>query len=240
MEKVLIGIPTYNEKLNISSLLLEIFSLYQGIDVLVIDDNSPDGSALVLESLRKKFSNFNFIIRKNKRGVGSAHIDIFSYAFSSNYDFLITMDADYTHQPLYIERLINKKDKADIIIGSRFLDKNGVSDWIIHRKLMTIFGHFLTKFFLGMPEDATGSFRCYNLKCINPNFINFIENKGYGFFIESLYLFTLNNYCFEQIPIILPKRASGESKMKLKDVIKTLSLIARLKIRKNQYFEINI
>tara|TARA_B100000989_G_scaffold64508_1_gene44688 strand:- start:5475 stop:6905 length:1431 start_codon:yes stop_codon:yes gene_type:complete len=237
VEKVLVGIPTLEEKLNICSLVLEIFSLFPNIHILVIDDNSNDGTLNILAILKKKFPNFNFKIRKSKKGVGSAHLDIFDYAFLNGFKFLITMDADYTHQPLYIKEFIKNKDKADIIVGSRFLEKDGVSDWIIHRKMMTRLGHWLTKYFLGMPEDASGSFRCYNLNRIKPNHLKFVENLGYGFFIETLYIFSLNKYCLKQIPIILPKRTYGESKMRIKDIKNTLLLILKLKFKKKNLIE---
>ena len=232
MDKILVGVPTLNEKLNISSLILEIFSLHEDAHILVIDDNSKDGTLKIFKTLKTKFPNFEFIIRKEKKGVGSAHVDIFEYAYTKNYNYLVTMDADYTHQPFYIKEFINCRNKADIIIGSRFIQKDGVSDWIIHRKIMTKLGHFLTKFFLSMPEDASGSFRCYNLDKIKPNVITEVENLGYGFFIESLFLFTQNQYRFYEIPIRLPKRTYGESKMKFNDIKKTLLLILKLKFRK--------
>lgn len=232
MNKVLIGIPTYNEKLNIASLVLEIFSLYPSINVFVIDDNSPDGTEIILQTLKKKFENFNYLIRSEKAGVGSAHIAALNYAYENNFNYLITLDADYTHQPKYIKEFLKERKNCEIVLGSRFTDSNGVSDWILYRRLMTHWGHYLTKFFLGMKQDASGAFRCYNLTLIKKDIFKYITNKSYGFFVESLYLFCKCRFKIKEVPIILPKRTYGESKMTFKDVKNTLLLIFRIRYKK--------
>ena len=142
MDKILVGIPTLNEKLNICSLVIEIFSLLPDVHIFVVDDDSQDGTLNILSILKKKFSNFDFKIRKNKKGVGSAHVEIFEHAYTKNYNYLVTMDADYTHQPFYIKEFINYKENADIIIGSRFIKKDEVSDWNIQRKHISQLGQF--------------------------------------------------------------------------------------------------
>lgn len=227
----LIGIPTLNEKLNIASLVLEIFSLYPNVSIFIVDDNSQDGSNHILSELKKLFKNFNYIIRPKKSGVGSAHLEIIDYAYVNNFDYLVTLDADYTHQPKYIEKFIAEQKNQDLVIGSRFLSQNGVGDWIWYRKYMTLLGHFLTKYMLGIKEDASGSFRCYNLNSLDRDIFKDIRSKGYGFFIESMYLFSGSYLQIKEIPIILPKRTYGESKMSLSDIGKTLKLIINLKIK---------
>ena len=226
----LIGIPTLNEKLNIASLVLEIFSLYPNVSIFIVDDNSQDGSNHILSELKKLFKNFNYIIRPKKSGVGSAHLEIIDYAYVNNFDYLVTLDADYTHQPKYIEKFIAEQKNQDLVIGSRFLSQNGVGDWIWYRKYMTLLGHFLTKYILGIKEDASGAFRCYNLNSLDRDIFKDIKSKGYGFFIESMYLFSGSYLQIKEIPIILPKRTYGESKMSLSDIGKTLfkKLIAKI------------
>ena len=230
--KSLIGIPTLNEKLNISSLVLEIFSLYPNVSIYVVDDNSQDGSNLILKELKKHFKNFDFIIRTQKKGVGSAHLAAFEYAYNNSYEYLITLDADYTHQPKYIKDFMLEQEKYDLIVGSRFLSNRGVGDWVWYRKYMTLLGHALTKYILGIEQDASGAFRSYKLKTITKDWFQQIQNKGYGFFIESMYLFSHAKLKIKEVPIVLPKRTYGESKMRLIDIIKTLKLIFVLKVNK--------
>ena len=230
--KSLIGIPTLNEKLNISSLVLEIFSLYPNVSIYVVDDNSQDGSNLILKELKKHFKNFDFIIRTQKKGVGSAHLAAFEYAYNNSYEYLITLDADYTHQPKYIKDFMLEQEKYDLIVGSRFLSNRGVGDWVWYRKYMTLLGHALTKYILGIEQDASGAFRSYKLKTITKDWFQQIQNKGYGFFIESMYLFSHAKLKIKEVPIVLPKRTYGESKMRLIDIIKTLKLIFVLKMNK--------
>lgn len=230
--KSLIGIPTLNEKLNIASLVLEIFSLYPDVSIYVVDDNSQDGSYLILKELKKHFKNFDFIIRPKKEGVGSAHLAAFEYAYNNSFEYLITLDADYTHQPKYIKAFMLEQEKYDLIVGSRFLSNKGVGDWVWYRKYMTLLGHALTKYILGIKQDASGAFRSYKLKTITKDWDQQIQNRGYGFFIESMYLFSHTELKIKEVPIVLPKRTYGESKMRLVDIIKTLKLIFLLKVNK--------
>ena len=169
-DKIIIAIPTYNEKLNVSSLVLEILSLYQEVHIIVIDDSSPDGTEKILRLIESKHDRFKLIIRPGKSGVGSAHKHAIKYAKENDYQYLVTMDADYTHQPEDIQRFLDKIESTDIVTGSRFSSTDGVKDWNIHRKIMTKMGHFLTKSSLKMPYDASGAFRCYNLKNLNLDF----------------------------------------------------------------------
>jgi dolichol-phosphate mannosyltransferase len=236
LEKILIAIPTYNEKLNIASLSLELLSLYINVDILVIDDNSPDNTERVLTEIQNKFARFKLRTRDSKLGVGSAHIEAFQYAKEKSYNYLITMDADYTHQPEDVLKFIEKRNTADILLGSRFKNKEGVKDWVWYRKIMTIGGHLLTKFLLGIPYDASGAFRCFNLTKVDNSHISLIINKGYGFFIESIFILHKKAHSISEIPIILPKRTYGESKMKVSDVLSTLKLIFKLRIRKLKIF----
>ena len=230
--KSLIGIPTLNEKLNIASLVLEIFSLYPDVSIYVVDDNSQDGSYLILKELKAHFKNFDFKIRPQKEGVGSAHLAAFEYAYNNSFEYLITLDADYTHQPKYIKSFMLEQEKYDLIVGSRFLSSKGVGDWVWYRKYMTLLGHALTKYILGIKQDASGAFRSYKLKTITKDWYQQIQNRGYGFFIESMYLFSHTKLKIKEVPIVLPKRTYGESKMRFVDIIRTLKLIFFLKVNK--------
>ena len=221
-KSILVFIPTFNEALNISKLVHKIFLLHKGIDILIIDDNSPDGTADKVRDLSSKYPSLSMIKRTGKLGVGSAHKDALRYARENNYNYLITMDSDFTHKPEDIQNFITEIKKCDIVIGSRFINGNGVRDWSVYRKLMTYLGHYITYYFLGIPFDASGAFRAYNLKSIDMQIIKCISGNGYSFFIESAFLFLKNNFKIKEVPIVLPKRTYGESKMQLSDIVNTL------------------
>lgn len=237
---LLIFTPTYLEKDNIGPLLNEILSLNLPADILVIDDNSPDNTASVV----KKYSHINnkikLIKRNKKKGIGSAHKKGLSYAISNNYKYLITLDSDFSHKIIYLPQLLNKlkKGNLDIVIGSRFLDKNSLSKWNLARIIITHFGHFLTKKILGLPYDASGALRCYRLKKINKDIIKSIKSDDYAFFYESLSLLHLKKMKIREISIDLPARLHGHSKMRLVDIfngfIGLFILFFRLKKIKNK------
>ena len=220
-------IPTYNEKNNVEILLSKIKKLKTKCDILFIDDNSPDGTGKLLGELASKKEIF-VIHRKFKLGIGSAHLRAFEWAYSKKYDFLITLDGDLTHTPDDIKKFILKIKNFDIIVGSRFLMKNSLSGWSFHRKLLTYLGHYVTNIFLNLTFDSTCGFRIYNLNNIDKDLLSIIQSKGYSFFIESLFIFNVNNYKISEIPIILPKRTYGNSKMKFSDIIKSVKVIMEL------------
>jgi dolichol-phosphate mannosyltransferase len=217
---LLIFTPTYLEKDNIGPLLDQILSLNLPADILVIDDNSPDGTA----SLVKKYSFINnqirLIKRNKKKGIGSAHKKGLNYAIANNYKYLITLDSDFSHKTIYLPQLLQKlkKENLDIVIGSRFISKNSLAKWNIIRKTITHFGHFLTEKILDLPYDSSGALRCYKLKNINKNIITNIKSDDYAFFYESLSLLHLKKMKISEISIDLPARLHGHSKMRLIDI----------------------
>ena len=234
---VILFIPTYNEKENIENLIREIFSLYDNFDILVLDDNSPDGTKDVVKKLIKTFKNLNLIVRDNKLGIGSAHKQGLVFAKKQQYKLLITMDADYTHQPLEIKLLINKIYSGDIVIGTRFINKDSLRDWSLYRIFLTKLGHILTKVLLRIPYDSTGAFRVYKLQKIPYDIIEIISSNNYDFFYESLKIFDLAKLKIIEVPIKLNYRTLGSSKMEFKHIIDGLInlFLLSFKIRKIKY-----
>ena len=220
MDKNLIIIPTYNEALNILNVIKKILHLHKNCDLLIIDDNSPDGTSKIVEKLRLK--NIFLIKRKNKQGIGSAHKTGLKWAYEKNYKKIITMDADGTHNPKYIKTLLNVSINADLVVTNRFLKKKSISTWPILRILITNIRHFLIKILLGISYDASGAYRCYNPKKININDILIAKDNGYSFFWESLFILHKKKYLIKEIPITLHKRHLGSSKMTIHDIIKAL------------------
>ncbi len=219
---IVVFIPTYNERENVEKICADIFSLGLNLDILFLDDNSPDGTGEILDQISNKYSNVHVIHRAGKLGIGSAHIDGVNWAYDHKFSTLITMDCDFTHQPESIPDFINNSKIYDIVVGSRFMFKKSLYEWNLFRKTMTLLGHVLTKYCLKMTYDATGAYRLYRLDKISRRAFNIINSKGYSFFFESLYILNINGYSIGEIPIDLPARTYGHSKMSLKEVFRSV------------------
>ena len=215
----LVIIPTYNEAENIELMLNRFNNLNEKFNLLFIDDNSPDGTGKILEKKSKENNNIHIIHRKRKYGIGSAHIEGLMWAYKNNYKFVITMDCDFTHSPEQIKFFLNEKNKADLIVGSRFIDKGGLKNWSIQRKFITYLGHFLTSILLNISYDATGAFRLYNISKIPKEVFLKINTDGYSFFFKSIFMINFNNFTIKEIPIVLSSRSAGNSKMKFSDAL---------------------
>ena len=217
---ILILIPTYNEQENIEAIYQEIRAQGLSADFLFMDDNSPDGTGELAKAIAQKDPGVFCKHRSGKLGVGSAHLEGIQYAYERGYSVLITMDCDFTHQPEDIPKFLELSKDYDLIIGSRHLQKKSLEGWSIPRKIMTRFGYFLTRRILNIPYDATNAFRLYRLDRIDRNVFSLTTSHSYSFFFESLF-FLINRLHLRviEVPIILPARTYGHSKMKLKDII---------------------
>lgn len=227
--KTLIMIPTYNEAENVATLYEQIAALHlPQTDILFIDDNSPDGTGRILDQLAQQHQGLSVLHRSGKLGIGSAHLHGITYAYEHQYRSLITMDADFTHSPSYIKYFIDAGRNYDIVISSRYIGKDSLQGWNILRKILTFAGHLVTTTLLRMSYDATGAFRLYNLAAIDSRAFGLIRSCGYSFFIESLYILNFNHYSIAEIPISLPARTYGHSKMKLKDITQSVKFIMNI------------
>mgnify|MGYP001257656175 FL=1 len=234
--KELIVIPTYNEKNNISLLLKKLIKQYRSrFEILIIDDNSPDGTAGEVLKFSKKYNFIKLKSRDNKMGIGSAHKYGVKYAFKNNFKILITMDSDGTHNPKYIKKFLHLIKRYDLITTTRFSNKKSLKSWPLFRVLLTNIRHFIIKFFLGISIDASGAFRCYNLSKIKSKDILMAKDNGYSFFWESIFILHKRKYLIGEIPISLPYRSIGSSKMKIKDIIFALIYILNVFINKSKY-----
>jgi len=219
-EKILILISTYNERANVERLFNDIENLNLDVDFLFVDDNSPDGTGEIIDNLCKKHTNVNVIHRPEKLGIGSAHIDGINWAYDHHYKLLITMDCDFAHQPKYIPDFISKSENYDVVVGSRYLNSKGIEDWSLPRKILTSMGHILTKYLLKMEFDATGAYRIYCLDEIPREIFSLVNSKNYSFFFESLYLLHVNKFSIKEIPIELPARNLGHSKLTVNQILR--------------------
>ncbi|HWW02310.1 MAG TPA: glycosyltransferase [Candidatus Acidoferrum sp.] len=224
-DRPLVFIPTYNEADNVVALCERIQAQGLGFDILFIDDNSPDGTGKVLDGLVAKYSNVKVLHRSGKLGIGSAHFQGIQWAYDHNYQTLITMDCDFTHPPEKLAEIISFRDKYDVVVGSRYLQKRSLRGWNALRKLLTRAGHALTVSLLGMPYDATGAFRLYRLDRIPRYAFDVIQSRGYSFFFESLYVLFVNRMKIGEFPLALPPRTYGHSKMSYREAVRSVKLL---------------
>jgi len=227
-KKTLVFTPTYNERDNVEKLCAEILGLRLNVDILFLDDNSPDGTGNVLDGLAERYPNVKVIHRSGKLGIGSAHFDGINWAYDHQYATLITMDCDFSHPPKYLPDFIKNSENHDVVVGSRHLLKGSDKELTLFRRTLTSLGHVLTKFLLGMPYDATGAYRLYRLDKVPRQAFGLIRSKGYSFFFESLYLLHINRFCIKELPITVPARTSGQTKMSIKDALYSAQLLFRI------------
>lgn len=223
--KILIFVPTYNERENVEKLIDRLQSLKLDCIMLFMDDNSPDGTGKILDGLSSKYENLKVLHRSGKLGIGSAHREGLLWAYNNGFKTCITMDCDFTHPPEYIPELIKMADSCDIVITSRYLQKGSLPDWNLFRKTLTIMGHFLTDTLLKMKYDATGAFRLYRLDRVPKHFLDLVSSNSYSFFFESLFILNFNKFSIKEIPIVLPARTYGHSKMRYTDAFGSLKFL---------------
>jgi len=211
--EILIFVPTYNERENAPLMATEIAALGIAADILFVDDNSPDGTGQLLDSLRPSVKNLIVHHRDRKRGIGSAHSESILWAYNNGYKTFVSLDCDFTHSPSDIPALIEKSRHFNVAVGSRWVNENSLPGWNLYRRAMTLLGHALTRKLLGLPYDATSAFRAYDLKRIPSEVFRLVRSTHYSFFYESLFILYANKFSISENPIILPARTYGSSKM---------------------------
>ena len=231
----LLIIPTLNEKKNITTLFKKIRKIDHKIDILFVDDKSTDGTKEEILYLKKRNKSIYYIFRPRKLGIGSAHKDGLKFAYKKKYKIILTMDADGTHNPKYIKNLIKYSTKYDLISTNRFEKKDSLIEWPVHRRFLTKIRFYLINILLNINYDSSGAYRCYNAKNIKLNDVLGAKNDGYSFFWESLYLLNKKKYSIKEIPIHLPYRKVGSSKMTMRDIIGSLLYLFKYSIKNLVY-----
>ncbi|HID93912.1 MAG TPA: polyprenol monophosphomannose synthase [bacterium (Candidatus Stahlbacteria)] len=230
--RTLVIIPTYNEIENIGTVLEEVLSLSPDIDILVIDDNSQDGTGKYVDEFSKKKRRVSIIHRERKLGLGTAYKLGFQYAIDKKYDYIFEMDADLSHNPKDIPRFLEKIKNCDLVIGSRY--KNGVSvvNWPMSRLLLSYFANIYARIITGVPvRDLTAGFKCYKREVLEAMDLKKIESDGYGFQIETVFWAYKKGFTVEEIPIIFVDRTEGTSKMSKQIIWEALWIVWKLRIR---------
>ena len=232
MNDIIIIVPTLNEKENIKILFDKLIATEIKFDLLFIDDNSIDGSQDEIKKLIRENTNINCIFRPKKMGIGSAHKDGFIWSYKKKYKIIITMDADGTHDPKYLQYLIEKLKYFDIVITNRFLEKNSLENWPLQRIFLTRTRHVLISLLLSISYDASGAFRCINCEKITLSDLILAKNNGYAYFWESIFILHKKKYHIKEIPINLSYRIVGSSKMTVKDIFISVSYLMIVFLKK--------
>ncbi len=231
-EKTLVITPTYNEMDNISRLIPLLLDSYSDLDILVIDDNSPDGTGDYIEGLSKQEPRIKMIRRSRKLGLGTAYIAGFKYALQHDYDYVFEMDADFSHDPKEIRNFLEAVKKYDLVLGSRYVRGVNVINWPMRRLLLSYFANKYTRFITGMPiQDATGGFKCFRKSVLESINLDKIRSNGYAFQIEMTFKAWKKGFKVGEIPIIFVDRVKGTSKMSRKIVREAIFMVWKLRIR---------
>ena len=210
----LIIIPTYNEKENLERLVGQVHTVVPNAHLLIIDDNSPDGTGAIADKLAASDERIFAEHRTGKLGLGTAYIHGFRWALDRSYEFVFEMDADFSHQPRFLPDFLHAAESHDLVIGSRYMPGGGTENWTWSRKFISQGGNFYARTILGVPyTDLTGGFKCFRRKALESLDFDAILSVGYNFQIELTYRVHKKGLRIAQVPIIFPDRTAGESKM---------------------------
>ncbi len=233
MNDKLVIIPTYNEKENIENIIRCVFSLKPAFDILIIEDNSPDGTAGIVKSLQQEFTNLYMLERKGKLGLGTAYIAGFKWALEHGYQYIFEMDADFSHNPQDLVRLYEAcAGGADMSIGSRYVTGVNVVNWPMSRVLLSYFASKYVRMITGMKvHDATAGFVCYTRRVLETIDLDRIRFKGYAFQIEMKFTARTLGFVLKEVPIIFTDRTLGSSKMSKGIIKEAVFGVITMKIR---------
>ena len=230
--KTLIIIPTYNELDNLPKLLPEVLSKNEEINILIVDDNSPDGTAAFVENEMKNNDRIHLVKRSSKQGLGTAYIAGFKYALQNNFELIFEMDADFSHDPKEIPKFLEEIKNSDLVIGSRYINGVNVINWPMRRLLLSSFANVYTRIITGMPiHDATGGFKCFRRKVLESINLDQVRSNGYAFQIEMNFKAWKKGFNVKEIPIIFVDRMKGQSKMSKKIVREAVTMVWKLRIK---------
>lgn len=227
--KPIVIIPTYNEAENLPLLVGDILALPVAIDMVVVDDNSPDGTGRIADELAAQHPAVHVVHRAGKLGLGTAYVAGFKYALGRDYDRIMSMDCDFSHHPRYIPAILEKSEQFDLVIGSRYVRGGGTQDCTLPRKMLSWGANAFAKTMLGLKAmDCTAGFRCYRREVLESIDLDVIFSNGYSFLIEMLFKVTRKGWQVAEVPIVFENRTRGKSKVSRNEIIKALYTVVRL------------
>jgi dolichol-phosphate mannosyltransferase len=229
MEKLVI-VPTYNERENIGGLIDRLLALPYGLEVLVVDDNSPDGTGALVEERRAADPRIHLLRRPGKLGLGSAYVAGFRYALAQGAELVFEMDADFSHDPEAIGSFLEAVEHADLVLGSRYLHGVTVVHWPLSRLILSYSANLYTRLITGLPvRDATGGFKCFRRRALEAVDLDGVKSDGYSFQIEMSYKIWRKGFRILEIPITFVDRRAGVSKMNQRIVWEAAGMVWRLR-----------
>jgi dolichol-phosphate mannosyltransferase len=238
--KKLIIVATYNERDNIEPLLAEIYANAPDVNVLVIDDSSPDKTYEIVANLADTiYKDKLFLLKRaGKLGLGTAYVAGFNWGIERKYDVIMEMDADFSHNPKYLPQFFEEIKTNDLVIGSRYIPGGGVVNWGLGRKIISKGGSMYSRFILGLKtRDLTGGFKCYRREVLEKIDVNELKSNGYSFQIEGTYKTFLNGFKIKEIPIIFEDRRVGQSKMSGGIFLEALLMVLKLRLHKKEFIK---
>lgn len=226
-------IPTYNEVRNIGRLLAELFSLYGDLTIIVVDDNSPDGTGDILEKLKKKYKRLQVIHRKGKLGLGTAYAEGFKKALAQKARVIGAMDADFSHQPKELGRLWQESKGAELVIGSRYTPGGAIQNWEWHRLFLSKVANWFVRLYLGLPvSDATSGYRVYQSRFLKTLDLNSILATGYAFQVQMTNFAKKAGFRIKEVPITFWGRELGETKVSWREILKSIYHVLQMPFQK--------
>ncbi len=236
--EAIVLIPTYNERENITSIVQQVVRTAP-VDVLIIDDNSPDGTGQVADAMAEADRRIHVLHREGKQGLGKAYLAGFRWALAKPYKYIFEMDADFSHQPRYLPAFLEAIRSADIVLGSRYVDGGGTVNWGILRQIISRGGSLYARTILnaGFPpgklqiRDLTGGFKCFRREVLEALDLESVQSTGYAFQIELTYRAYRKGFIIKEIPIIFYEREAGRSKMSHKIVVEAMARVPEIRIK---------
>ena len=231
-ERALVIVPTYNERENISRLIAAVLDKDARLEILVVDDGSPDGTGDIVESIGASNPRVHLLRRPRKMGLGTAYIAGFKWSLAQGYDYTFEMDADFSHDPAHLPEFLRAVETADLVLGSRYRDgKVTVVNWPINRLLLSYYANVYARIVTGLKLwDATGGFKCFRRKVLEAIDLNAVKSNGYAFQIEMSFRAWKKGFKIVEIPIVFVDRTEGASKMSKAIVREAVWMVPRLRL----------
>jgi dolichol-phosphate mannosyltransferase len=227
--KAMVIIPTYNERDNIESLLTGLLAVDDNIQVVVVDDNSPDGTGSIVDNWSSHNRRVHCVHRPGKLGLGTAYIAGFTYALVNESEYILTMDADFSHHPRFVPDILQQAQTADLVIGSRYILGGKTLNCTFRRKLLSWSANFVARLLLGLSaKDCTAGFRCYRSSVLHSIDFQSIQSNGYSYLIDMLYLVQSHRFSTKEVAIVFEDRRFGKSKISSSEIQKAIYTVLRL------------
>jgi len=234
--KTTVVIPTYNEKENIERLISRIFDLgISDLEIVVVDDNSPDGTGKIVDGLKRSNKKIHVLHRQKKAGLGTAYVEGFNFALSRGAEYVLEMDADFSHDAFLIPAFVETMESHDLAVGSRYVPGGKISNWNFSRRMVSRFGNFYARSVLGLPyKDLTTGYKCYRRKVLEEIIDGEINSVGYVFQVETTYKAHKKGFRIKEIPISFSERRLGKSKFNFKIIWESFWRVAKLRLAKKK------